>query len=151
MNIEIEKISAEMKALDLAMRKLDDRRLELKKIERDANIINRDETLRKDVDPATINYILGQSAGYVDGFTAAVDTIVEALASEYRDIPMTAAEMYVLVELGEMKMRAYLKNLKQTQIAEKAGWEIDFVRENGWAKRWIKNEEEKKEEEDDGD
>lgn len=71
---------------------------------------------------AEVNYVLGQSEGFVDGFQSAITFIIESLASTYRDIPMTEHELYMLVELGDAIRMAKLKDAKSKRIAEKAGW-----------------------------
>ena len=68
--------------------------------EREADCINADYRLTmKDINPDHVNYIMRQSAGYVSGFTSAINSVVCTLANEYRDIPMTESELYMLVEL----------------------------------------------------
>ena len=136
-NIEYEQIKMELEAVRKHDMMLRDRAAELSKHESDADTITVDERLahlKDDVDPAAVNYILGQSAGYVDGIRAAIGLIVEAMASEYRDIPMTEDELGLLIELGEAKERAWLKDYKQRQITEKSGWEFDFARGCAWVK-----------------
>ena len=137
-NIEYEQIKMELEAVMKHEMMLRDRAAELSKHESDADAITVDERLahlKDDADPAAVNYILGQSAGYVDGLRAAIGLIVEAMASEYRDIPMTEDELGLLIELGEAKERAWLKDYKQRQITEKSGWEFDFTRGCAWVKK----------------
>ena len=128
-NIEYEQIKMELEAVKKRDMMLRDRVAKLSKHESDADAITVDERLthlKDDVDPAAVNYILGQSAGYVDGIRAAIGLIVEAMASEYRDIPMTEDELNLLIELGEAKERAWLKDYKQRQITEKSEWKFEF-------------------------
>lgn len=126
--IEQEEIRLEYEVLKKRQKLLHEREQEIWKHHQNADAIVADETLMKaDITEGEVNYVLGQSAGYVDGFRAAIDTIIQALSSEYRDIPMTEHELYMLTELGEIKERAWLKDYKQKQIIEKAGWEFDFA------------------------
>ncbi len=127
--IEQEEIRLEYEVLKKRQELLHEREQEIWKHHQNADVIVADETLMKaDITEGEVNYVLGQSAGYVDGFRAAIDTIVQALSSEYRDIPMTEHELYMLTELGEIKERAWLKDYKQKQIMYKAGWEFDFTK-----------------------
>lgn len=127
MNIELEKIRVQRKAINDSLKALDARESDVRHHEREANSINADDlVIKDDVKPDQVNYIMGHSAGYVDGFRAAIDSIVTTLASEYRDIPMTESELYMLIELGEMKERAWLKDNKQRKILEKNGWKQNF-------------------------
>ena len=126
--IEQEEIRLEYEVLKRRQGLLHEREREIWKRHQNADAIVADETLMKsDITEGEVNYVLGQSAEYVDGFRAAIDTIIQALSSEYRDIPMTEHELYMLTELGEIKERAWLKDYKQKQIIEKAGWEFDFA------------------------
>ena len=127
MNYELEKIRIQRNAINDSLKALDKREQEIRDHEIDASTINADEVLIKDcVSPDQVNYIMGQSYGYVSGFSAAVQVIIDALASEYRDIPMTDSELYMLVQLGEIKERAWLKDNKQKKILEANGWKQDF-------------------------
>ena len=127
--IEQEEIRLEYEVLKKRQELLHEREQEIWKHHKNADAIVADETLMKaDITEGEVNYVLGKSAGYVDGFRAAIDTIIQALSSEYRDIPMTEHELYMLTELGEIKERAWLKDYKQKQIIEKAGWEFDFTK-----------------------
>ena len=127
MNAELEKTRVQIKAVKESLDALRQREQEILEHEREAYFINVDEGIIKDdVSPEQVNYVMGQSAGYVSGFRAAINTIVSALADEYRDIRMTETELYMLVELGEAKERAWLKDNKQRKLLEKNGWEQDF-------------------------
>jgi len=125
MNIELEEIRVQKNAIKKWLEAVEQKERELYEHKRDAAIINVDDAIiSKDVSPEAVNNIMSQSAGYVTGIGAALDTIICALASEYRDIPMTESELYMLVELGEMKERAWLKDDKQRRILEKNGWKM---------------------------
>lgn len=127
MNAELEKTRVQIKAVKESLEALEQREREILEHERDAHFINVDEGIIKDdASPELVNYVMGQSAGYVSGFRAAISTIVSALADEYRDIRMTETELYMLVELGEARERAWLKDNKQMKLLEKNGWERDF-------------------------
>ena len=141
-SIEQEEIRIEREALKRREKLLNEREKELWAHNRAAGEIVADETLLlDDVTDAEVNYVLGQSQGYVTGFTAAMDTIISALSSEYRDIPMTEDELYVLIKLGAVKEKAWLKDFKQKQIIEKAGWTFDFTeRCSIWHKKEEKTE-----------
>ena len=74
---------------------------------------------------------------------------MSGFADGYRDIPVTESELYLLMELGERKERAYLKDQKSQEIAKKSGWKMEH-RELGrmaWAKEEKEETEEKKEDE----
>ena len=125
MNLELEEIRVQKRAIKKSLEALQRREQELCEHERNAAIINADDAIiSKDASPEAVNNIMSQSAGYVTGFTAALNTIICALANEFRDIPMTESELYMLVELGEMKERAWLKDDKQRKILEKNGWKM---------------------------
>lgn len=139
MNVELEELKLQQKAVKKTLEALQEREREICSHERDASIINSDDLHIKDiVDSDQVNYIMGQSAGYVAGFRSAINTVVNALASEFRDIPMTESELYMLIDLGEMKERAYLKDNRQKKILEGNGWEQDFkdfTRPHVWKKK----------------
>lgn len=97
--------------------------------------ISKDAFLKEDAEEADVNYILGHSQGYVDGLNAAIAMVIENLSSEYRDIPMTSDEMYMLVDLGDARRTASLKNEKSKSVAEKSGWKMDW---NGNVVSWRK-------------
>lgn len=127
MNAELEEIRLQQKAVRKTLEALEEREREIYSHERDASIINSDDLCIKDtVDSDQVNYIMGHSAGFVSGFKSAIDTVISALASEFRDIPMTESELYMLIDLGEVKERAYLKDNRQRKILEGNGWEQDF-------------------------
>lgn len=128
--------SAELKAieelresLNKRIEMLDEEAGEIRKKYRSVEIINVDEAiLNDDIKPEAVNYVLGHSQGFVDGFASAINEITAALSSEYRDIPMTESELYMLVELGATKERAWLKDYKQRNLVEKNGWKFDFTK-----------------------
>jgi len=125
--IELEEIRLQQKMLKKQQELLGEREREIWKHHQDASAITVDETIMKtDVEPEEVNYVLGQSTGFVDGFKSAIDTIVGELASEYSDIPMSERELYMLVELGAIRERAWLKDHKQKEILQKSGWEQDY-------------------------
>lgn len=139
-NIEIKKLDAEISALDKTIRELEGKRDNLRKMDRDVNAIYEDWILKDDIDIAELNYILGQSAGYVDGFKSAMSTVISELSCDYRDIPMTEAELYLLVELGELSARASMKNMRQIKIAQDSGWQMDWMNRPRWIKESDGNE-----------
>lgn len=141
-SIEQEEIRIEREALKRRENLLNEREREIWKHQQDASMITADETLLlDDVMEGELNYIIGHSTGYVDGFKAAVNTIIEALSSEYRDITMTEDELYMLTELGKVEERAWLKDYKQKRIIEKAGWQFDFSKRSSmWHKKEEKTE-----------
>lgn len=137
-SIELEEIRLEHEILKKRQGLLQEREKEIWSHNQDARSITADETLMKsDIKPEEVNYVLGQSDGYVAGFKAAIDDIVCELSSEYRDIPMTESELYMLVELGAEKERAWLKDYKQKKIIETSGWEFDFTQR---CPIWLKKE-----------
>lgn len=77
------------------------------------------------------------SDGFIRGYDAAIAMIVESLTTAYRDIPMTEDELYVLVELGDARRMARVRDAKSRQIAEKAGWEKEW---HGMIPTWKKVE-----------
>lgn len=126
-SIELEEIKLEREALKKREGLLREREQEIFSHHRAASQIVADETLlHDDVSPVELNYVLGASKGFVDGFQKAIDTVVEALANEYRDIPITESELYMLVSLGEIRERAWLTDWKQKEIVEKSGWTFNW-------------------------
>lgn len=126
--IELEEIKL---ARETAQRQLDRLRDRESEIHREMNkaheIAVADKVLLKeDITESEVNYVLGHSAGYVNGFKAAIDTIVSELSNEYRDIPITEHELYMLIGLGEMRDRAWLRDFKSKEVAEKSGWEFKW-------------------------
>jgi hypothetical protein len=124
MNSERIAINVQKSALKKSMDALEERDREILRHETEANFINSDEpfTIKEDIPPEAVNYIMGQSAGFVDGFKSAINTIVLTLSDTYRDIQMTEDELYMLIDLGVQKDRAWLKNHKQRKLLEKQGW-----------------------------
>ena len=116
---------------------LNERESEIYKHQRDASLITADDLLLKDdVDERVVNFIMGHSSGFVDGFNEALNEIIDALACEYRDIKMTEDELYMLIQLGKRKERAWLKDDKQVRILEKHGWEMIFdIGSRYWQKK----------------
>ena len=113
--------------MEKMLKSLGDREREINDHKRAADVITADERLlNANVPEGAVNYILGQSAGFVAGFKAAMDDIIECLANEYREIPIGESELYMLTELGKLEERAWLKDYKQVQIIEKAGWKYSF-------------------------
>lgn len=145
MNVELEELRLQQKAVKKTLEALQEREREICSHERDASIINSDDLRIKDtVDSNQVNYIMGQSAGFVSGFRSAVSIVVSALASEFRDIPMTEAELDMLVELGGAEERAWLKDNKQKKILEDNGWKQDFkdfANPHVWRKELTETEE----------
>ena len=137
MNNELMEIETQMKALQKSIDALNRRRDEIRRHERDAlSIEGMDgKTINSDTDPAMLNYILGHSEGYVAGFKSAVNEMIVGLANEYRDIPMTESELYLLTELGSLEERAFLKNHKQIKIMEDSGWEQDWNHSGSWKRK----------------
>lgn len=127
MNVELEEIRLQQKAVKKTLEALQEREREICSHERDASIINSDDLCIKGaVESDQVNYIMGQSAGFISGFRSAVSIVVSALASEFRDIPMTESELDMLVELGGAEERAWLKDNRQKKILENNGWKQDF-------------------------
>lgn len=147
-NVELEEIRIQREAASKRLESLKKREIEIYHNMSSADIIVADETLMKgDIRPDEVNYVLGQSAGFIAGFQAAINEIVDALSNEYRDIPMTESELYMLVELGKSKERAWLKDYKQKQIIEKAGWTFDFTNR---CSVWVKKCDDKEKEQNNG-
>ena len=145
MNSEKVAISVQKNALKKQIEALEEREREIYLHEEDAQYINSNELpeLKDSVNPSVVNYVAGQSKGYVDGFKSAINTIVLALSSEYREIPMTESELYMIIELGEMKERAWLKNRKDEEMLEKQGWKQEY---EGFYPFWVKKENAEKKE-----
>lgn len=139
MNSEKVAINVQKSALRKQIEALEEREREIHLHEEDAHHINSNElpALKDGVNPSAVNYVAGQSKGYVDGFRAAINTIVLALSSEYREIPMTESELYMIIGLGEMKERAWLKNRKDEEMLEKQGWKQEY---EGFVPFWVKKE-----------
>ena len=132
-------INVQKSALKKSMDALEERDREILRHEKDANFINSDEPflLKDDIPPEAVNYIMGQSAGFVDGFKSAINTIVLTLSDTYRDIQMTEDELYMLIDLGAQKERAWLKDQKQKKLLEKQGWKESH---HGFVPVWSKEE-----------
>lgn len=128
MNSERIAISMQIDALKKSMDALKERDKEILRHETEANFINSDEpfTIKEDIPPEAVNYIMGQSAGFVDGFKSAINTIVLTLSDTYRDIQMTEDELYMLIDLGAQKEMAWLKDQKQKKLLEKQGWKEEY-------------------------
>ena len=137
MNNELMEIESQMKALQKSIDALDRRRDEIRRRERDAlSIESMDgKAISSDVDPTMVNYVLGHSAGFVAGFKSAINVVVSELANDYRDIPMTESELYLLTELGKLEERAWLKDHKQIKIMEDNGWEQDWKHSGNWKRK----------------
>lgn len=136
--IELRKIRMEKKATE---EHLDNLKEYERKLERELDNMRRlteeGERLKADAKEGEVNYVLGHSSGYVDGFSSAIATVVEMLTAEYRDIPMTEDELYMLVELGDIRRMAKLKDEKSKNTARKAGWYMDL---KGLCATWKKKE-----------
>lgn len=143
MSAELDIVMAEMKALEHKLAELEREKKTLYQRERNANFIESDDpVLREEVEPDEVNYVLGQSKGYVDGFQSAVNTIISVLADEYREIPIGEAELFMIYELGTIKERSWLKDHKQQSIMEKLGWKMDYKNMTPvWRKEVKANEE----------
>lgn len=131
MDYELEQILLQKKVAKEQLDALNEREKEVLKHISDASYINADariaESLKSDeLKAEKINYIMGNSDGYVSGFRAAISAIVSALANDYRDIRITVDELYVLTDLGSERERAWLKNRKNIDLIEKEGWEYDY-------------------------
>ena len=139
MNSEKVAISVQKNALRKQIEALEEREREIHIHEEDAQYINSNElpVLKDGVNPSVVNYVAGQSKGFVDGFKSAINTIVLALSSEYREIPMTESELYMIIELGEIKERAWLRNRKDEEALEKQGWKQEY---EGFCPFWVKKE-----------
>lgn len=131
MDYEFEKIRLQKKVVQEQLDALNEAEKEILSHLKDAKLINTDlleKSLESgNVDPGTINYIMGQSSGFVNGFRAAIGTIVSSLANGYRDIRITEDELYVLTDLGAESERAWLKDRKQSDVLEKAGWKYNLA------------------------
>ena len=125
-DIELRKIQLEKKAVTEQLNSINDSERRLARELSEMKALTLDKSLSEDSTEAEVNYVLGQSDGFVNGFNAAIETIVEALSSEYRDIPLTEAELYMLVDLGDMRRMARMKDEKSRSIAVKAGWCRDW-------------------------
>lgn len=142
--LELEEIKVEREALRSRAKLLDEREREIYRHQRDADLITADHLLIKDdEDERKVNFIMGYSGGYVDGFNAALIEIIDALSNEYRNIKMTEDELYLLIKLGEKKDRFWLKDDNQARIMKKNGWEMTF---DGGARYWQKKGKESEDE-----
>ena len=141
MNSERIAISMQIDALKKSMDALKERDKEILRHEKEADFINSDEPflIKDDIPPEAVNYIMGQSAGFVDGFKSAINTIVLTLSDTYRDVQMTEDELYMLIDLGVQKDRAWLKNQKQKKLLEKQGWK---EKHHNFVPVWVKEESE---------
>lgn len=141
MNSERIAISMQIDALKKSMNALKERDKEILRHEKEADFINSDEPflIKDDIPPEAVNYIMGQSAGFVDGFKSAINTIVLTLSDTYRDIQMTEDELYMLIDLGAQKERAWLKDQKQKKLLEKQGWKEEH---HNFVPVWVKEESE---------
>ena len=136
-DIDLKRIELERKATADRLEDLKQRESKaLRELQQMKELVD-DSHLSQDAKDADINFVLGQSEGFVQGFGSAIGTIVEMLASQYRDIPITEDELMMLVELGDAKRMAMLKDAKSKRIAEKSGWERDW---HGFFGVWRKKE-----------
>ena len=143
--LELEEIRLEQQILKKKMDALVEREKEVNKRIRESKQLTADEALLKgDVSAVEVNYVLSYYAGYKSGVDAAMNTIVESLASQYRDIPITEDELYMVGELGRLQHQAWLKSYKPMEAARNSGWDQDYFAKNPIWKR----KEEKKENED---
>ena len=127
MNLELEEIRIKRESAQKTLDKLNAREQEIYNNMRSWDIIVADEVLMKDdITESEVNYVLGQSQGYIDGYKSAMNSVISSLTCEYRDIPMTEDELYMIAELGKMEERALLKDYKQKKLIEKSGWKFDF-------------------------
>ena len=141
MNLELEEIRIKRESAQKTLDNLNAREQEIYSNMRSWDIIVADEVLMKeDITESEVNYILGQSQGYIDGYKSAMNSIISSLACEYRDIPMTESELYTIAELGKMEERAFLKDYKQKKLIEKSGWKFDFDNRCPVWKKGAKNE-----------
>ena len=141
MNLELEEIRMKRESAQKTLDNLNAREQEIYNNMRSWDIIVADEVLMKDdITESEVNYILGQSQGYIDGYKSAMNSIISSLACEYRDIPMTEDELYTIAELGKMEERALLKDYKQKKLIEKSGWKFDFGNRCPVWKKGTKNE-----------
>lgn len=137
-DIELKRIELERKATADRLEDLKQRESKaLRELQQMKELVD-DSHLSQDAKEADINFVLGQSEGFVQGFGSAIGTVVEMLASQYRDIPMTEDELMMLVELGDALRMAKLKDAKSKRIAEKSGWERNW---QGFFGVWRKKEE----------
>lgn len=141
MNSERIAISVQKSALKKSMDALEERDREILRHEKEADFINSDEPflIKDDIPSEAVNYIMGQSAGFVDGFKSAINTIVLTLSDTYRDIQMTEDELYMLIDLGAQKERVWLKDQKQRKLLEKQGWKEEH---HNFVPVWVKEESE---------
>ena len=141
MNSERIAISMQIDALKKSMDALKERDKEILRHEKEADFINSDEPflIKDDIPPEAVNYIMGQSAGFVDGFKSAINTIVLTLSDTYREIQMTEDELYMPIDLGVQKDRAWLKDQKQKKLLEKQGWK---EKHHNFVPVWVKEESE---------
>lgn len=139
-DIDLKRIELERKATADRLEDLKQRESKaLRELQQMKELVD-ESHLSQDAKEADINFVLGQSEGFVQGFGSAIGTVVEMLASQYRDIPMTEDELMMLVELGDAKRMAMLKDARSKRIAEKSGWERDW---HGLYGVWKKKEETK--------
>lgn len=123
--LKLEEIKIEREALRKRAKLLDEREREIHMHQRDADLITADSLLiEDDEDERKVNFIMGYSGGFIRGFNAALIEIIEALSNEYRHIKMTEDELHMLIQLGEKRERAWLKDDNQARILKKNGWEM---------------------------
>lgn len=142
--LELEEIKVEREALRRRGKLLDEREMEIHMHQRDADLITEDNLLiEDDEDERKVNFIMGYSSGFVDGFNIALTEIIDALSNEYRNIKMTEDELYLLIKLGEKKERLWLKDDNQARIMKKNGWEMTTdVGARYWQKKGKESEDE---------
>ena len=136
---ELRTIDKEIKAAKSYLEALETRRATVSREYHEMREMENDRDVKGNVSAEEINYVLGQSDGFLSGFDAAISTIIEAMASQYRDIPMTEDEMYMLVELGDRRRMARMKDAKSTRLANKAGWKRN---NDAFIPYWVKKKEE---------
>lgn len=117
-----EKASNEPEFKVLVEMTLDDLKtiVEMTKAER-----NNKKTEDKDKELATVNYILGQNAGFVDGYHRALCDANEELAgcmTEWQDAGKTQDIIYCFITLGEHLKDRKARRQNEIAKAEKEGY-----------------------------
>lgn len=131
---KINAINQEIKALEDLAENLRKRRADVRREEKDLETIAKDgKQLRDDITEGQVNYILGQSEGFVDGMKAALSIMSVCLAPVY-DEDAREQIMYAFSDLGESIARARIKLEKDSLIARRAGWRDEWRGIRHWIK-----------------
>ena len=98
---------------------------DLKTIVEMTKAARKEQAKNKDNELATVNYVLGQNAGFVDGYKRALGDANEELAgcmAEWQDADKTQDIIYCFTTLGEYLKDRKVRMQNEIEKAEKEGY-----------------------------